>query len=70
MTYEKTGKKVNKDTAKNAQEYTLKGVETKTMLWHIVKKHKFGLSVALNIVFAIYFFLPFLPGEIIALIKS
>jgi hypothetical protein len=70
MEYEKTGKKRNKDTGKNAAESALRGVDTKAMLWFMFKKHKFGLSVALNIVFAVFFFLPFLPGEIADLLSS
>lgn len=70
MKYEQTGSKVNKDTAKNAKEYTLSGLDSKTILIALLKRHKFGLSVTLNVVFAIYFFVPFLPAEIANLISS
>ena len=69
MTYEKTGNKVNKDTARNADEYTIKSISTKTILATLIKRHKFGLSVALNIVFVVYFFMPFLPGEIVDILS-
>lgn len=70
MQYEKTGKKVNQQTAKNAQVYSLGSIDTKTILKTLARRHKFALSVALNIVFAIYFFLPFLPGEIVSLVTT
>ena len=70
MNYETTGKKVNKSTAKHAKENELRGISFTDILWVKSKQHKFALSVTLNIVFAVFFFLPFLPGEIIDFISN
>lgn len=70
MQYEKAGSKVNKDTAKNARDYSLNAFDSKDMVLALVKRHKFGLSVTLNVVFAVYFFLPFLPRELFNLISN
>lgn len=64
MNYELAGKKVNKGTAKSAKEYSVKNIETKVLVITLIKRHKFGLSAALNVIFIVYLFLPFLPGEI------
>lgn len=59
MTYEPTGKKTNKDTAKHAQEYDLKRVSTSTLLWTVVKRHKFMLvSVYAGVITALYLYPP------------
>lgn len=70
MNYETTGKKVNKSTAKHATEHELRRISFTDILWVKSKQHKFALSVTLNIVFAVFFFLPFLPGEIIDFISN
>jgi len=70
MHYETTGNKVNKSTAKHAKENELRGISFTDILWVKSKQHKFGLSVTLNIVFGVFFFIPWLPSEIIHLISS
>ena len=70
MKYETTGKKTNKDTAKNAEEYEIRKMSLTKMLWVKTRQHKYALSVTLNIIFAIYFFLPFLPGEIVSIVTG
>ena len=66
--YEETGKKINKNTGKNAQDYDLRNVSVKAMLLHIAKRHKFALVVTYAVILTIYLFLPFLPGEIMSLL--
>lgn len=64
MTYEKSGKKVNKDTAKNAKDYELKGIDTSQILWHIVKRHKFGLVSTYAIIMTVMYIFPAAPAVI------
>lgn len=67
MNYEATGKKVNKDTGKSAREYALKNVSTSTMLWAIVKRHKFALVSTYAIVLTIMYVFPPAPDLIMSL---
>lgn len=67
MTYEKAGKKVNKDTGKRGTDYELRNVDTKAMLWHIVKRHKFAIVTVYAVVITIAHFAPFLPDMLLAL---
>lgn len=67
MMFEKTKvkKSKNSDVIEGATEFSLKDFETNRIITFLVKKHKFGLSVALNVVLAVYLVVPFLPGEVI-----
>ena len=69
MKYEATGQKTNKDTAKNAEAHSLRGVSTKAMFWAIIKRHKFGLVTIWAVIMTILYMLPFLPGEIFSLVS-
>lgn len=66
MVYEKTGEKVNKDTAKNAKSYALNNVGTGTLLWHLVKRHKFGIVATYAVILTVMYIFPPAPD----LIKS
>lgn len=68
MTYEKAGKKVNKDTAKNAEMHELKRVSTSTLLWHVVKRHKFGLVSTYAVLMTAVYIFPPLPDLILSMI--
>lgn len=67
MTYEKTGNKVNKDTAKNGTQYMLKDISTSTILWTVVKRHKFGLVVTYAVVLTVLYVFPPAPDLIMSL---
>lgn len=69
MQYEKTGKK-SASSKDAADEGILTSVSTSKMLWVAIRRHKFGLVSAYAIWMTIIYFMPFLPGEIISLIKS
>ena len=58
MEYETTGKKVNKDTAKNVRNYSLKSVGTGAIIWHLVKRHKFGLMTLYALVMTLQYIFP------------
>ena len=68
MQYKETGKKVNKDTAKNSQDYELRGISLKRMVYVKSRQHKFALVVTYSVLLTIYLFLPFLPGELMSLL--
>ena len=68
MKYEKTGNKT--PNKKALEDYSFKGISTSTMLWHIVRRHKFALvSLAAILGWSLYL-LPFWPGEVADLISS
>lgn len=64
MKYEETGSKTNKTTAKNARDNELKAIDTKTMVWHLIKRHKFGLVSAYAVALTVAYLFPFLPDMI------
>lgn len=68
MKYETTGKKVNQDTAKNAKEYALRNVKTSTLLWHLVKRHKFGIVATYAVVLTALYMFPPLPDLLLSII--
>jgi len=68
MEYIKTGKK--KITKDASDEHTLKGVSTSKMLWVAVRRHKFGLVATYAVVLTVFYFVPFVPGEIVNLVSS
>ena len=68
MKFEKTGSKVNKDTANNAKEYALRNVSTTTLLWHLVKRHKFSIVATYAVVLTAVWAFPPLPDLITSLI--
>ena len=68
MKYEKTGQKTNKDTANNAKEYALRNVGTGTLLWHLIKRHKFGIVATYAVVLTAVWVFPPLPDLITSLI--
>jgi len=70
MKYELTGKKTNKDSAKSAQEYELKGVSTSKIIWHLVKRHKFGLVTGYAIVLTALYIFPPLPDLLVSLVRG
>ena len=70
MSFIETGKKVNKDTGKNAQEYGLKSVSTSTLLWHVVKRHRMALTTMYAIIITMVYIFPPLPDLILSLFSS
>lgn len=57
-------KLTRQDVAKKA----LPTLNTGEILWYLIVKHKFAISVAINIVLAVLYFVPFLPDLIISLV--
>lgn len=68
MKYEKTGSKINKDTVNGARDYALKNVKTGTLVWHVVKRHKFAIVTTYAIVLTILYVFPPAPDLIKAII--
>ena len=68
MQYKETGKKINKDTGKNSQDYELRGISLKRILYVKSKQHKFALVSIYAVALTVYLFLPFLPGELMSLL--
>lgn len=70
MQYDKTGEKVNKDTAKNEANYDMNGIGTGRILWHLVKRHKFGLVTTWAITITVLYLFPFAPDLFMSLFKG
>jgi len=69
MKYEKTGdKKISKTGAKQSRDKALQNIDSKAFMWAKSKQHKFGLMTTYAVILTVYAFVPFIPGEIIAVI--
>lgn len=70
MNYENTPVKVkpSKEAIKKYKEsQAITELQTRTIVWHLVKKHKFGLVSTYAIVLTMLYFVPFLPDMILSL---
>jgi len=65
--FKETGKKVNKDTASNAKDYELKRIDTTHIIWHVIKRHRFGLVSAWAVVITILYVFPPAPDLILSM---
>lgn len=66
--YIKTGEiKPTADRARaiNKKMATIDQLKTQEILWHLVKKHKFGLTLSWAITITIFWLLPFVPALIL-----
>lgn len=73
MTYEQTpakspSAKMSKKDAKRIAASELNQFNTASMLWHVVKRHKFGLVAGYAVVLTVLYFLPFAPDLLFGLI--
>ena len=68
MQYEKSGSK--KPSKKSVDEYSLKSVNTSTMLWHIVKRHKFAIVCVLAVLGWALYLWPSLPYDFADMVRS
>lgn len=71
MKYEET--KVSTKPSKVAvQKYKhdeLSKYNTGAVIWHLVKRHKFGLVCTYAIIVSVYYFIPFAPDLVLSLVK-
>lgn len=70
MKYETTpvNKTVSKTAISKHKDTTLADVNTSSIVWHLIKRHKFGLVVAYAVVISVYYFVPFAPDVLLSLI--
>lgn len=70
MKYEatKVNKKPSKQAVKSEIARELNQVATTSIVWHLVKRHKLAISVAVNICFIINYALPMWPNIVKSLI--
>jgi hypothetical protein len=61
-------KKISQTGAKKAVHSNLETVKTRTLLWHVVKRHKFVLVSAYSVVMTVVVFAPYAPGMIFGLV--
>lgn len=67
MEYEKSGsKKISKSSAVNE---TIKNVDTKAIVWALIKRHKFALVSIYAVLITVVYAMPFLPGEVVSLLS-
>ena len=69
MKYEETPVKNTKLTHKDIALTQLERVSTSGIVWHLIKRHKFGLVTTWALVVTVFYLLPFLPDMIMSLIK-
>lgn len=70
MKFEKTGKKVNKDTARNSYKYDVNQNNTFTTISYLALKHKVGLLAFWAITMTVLYMFPAAPSELLSLIRG
>ena len=70
MTYEETPvkDKISKAGNKKFVHNQLESVRTTTLLWHVVKRHKFVLVTVYASVMTVMVFAPYAPGMLFGLV--
>ena len=61
MQYETTPIKNSKELGKQIKSASLDKIKTGTILWHLVKRHRFVLVTTYAIVLTVLYMFPFLP---------
>ena len=63
MGFEETeiSKKPSKTAINKAAKEDLDQFTTGRIIWHLVKRHKFGLTAAYAVTISVFYFLPFVP---------
>lgn len=69
MKYEETPVKNTKLTHKDVALKTLEVVGTGTVMWFLVKRHKFALVTTWAFIITLFYIAPFVPDLIISAIK-
>ena len=71
MKYEETpiSNKVSKEAVKKQKTDQLDKVNTSAIIWHLVKRHKFGLVTTYAVVISLYYFVPFLPDLLFSIAR-
>lgn len=71
MQYEETA--VNTKPSKTAinkyKSDQLDKLDTGAIIWHLVKRHKFGLVCTYALVVSVFYFTPFLPDMVLSLVR-
>lgn len=60
---------VSRVAAKKARDQAYAKVSFSGYMFYQMRQHKFALSLALNIIFIIWVFMPFLPGLLVDMLK-
>jgi hypothetical protein len=70
MQYETTPIKNSKDLGKQVKSANLDKIKTGTILWHLIKRHKFVLVTTWAIVITILYMFPFVPDLLLSVVKG
>lgn len=72
MKYEKipVNIKPSKESIKSDQARELNRLSTSAILWHLVKRHKFGLVSFYAVAITVLYLMPFLPSLIATIIMG
>lgn len=70
MTYEElpVSTKPSKTAVRKQVKHDIDGLDTSTIVWHLAKRHKFGLVTSYALVLSLFYFVPFLPDMLFGLI--
>lgn len=67
--YLETAVKPSKVTKKRSAELEIDRLNTFEIIWHLVKRHKFGLVSIWAVIITVLYLMPFLPDVILSLFK-
>lgn len=61
--------KVSKEAISKHKHDQLKNLDTSAIVWHLVKRHKFGIVCTYAFIVSVYYFVPFAPDMLFSLVK-
>ena len=58
------------DTDRHSQKFELERIGSWALIWHLVRRHQFGLVVTWAAIITLCYFVPFLPGLLFGLLSN
>jgi hypothetical protein len=67
MKYEETPVKKSKLSKQQVAQASMNGLSTSTILWTLIKRHKYGLVCTYAVILTVLYLMPFVPDMIFSL---
>lgn len=67
MKYEETPVKKSKLNRQQVAKASIDGLSTSTILWTLIKRHKYGLVCTYAVILTVLYLMPFVPDMIFSL---
>lgn len=67
MKYEETPVKKSKLSRQQIAKESISGLSTSTILWTLIKRHKYGLVCTYAVILTVLYLMPFVPDMIFSM---